>query len=168
MTKENTILVPRLPSACAYAEYISNLQVLTPRGPRRFSGSSISGGHFTHLIASREGIVLLLAPALEAPHNSPSFYGNSSSAKLTEERALYVMPVDFADTDWLLAVEDQGGCDPGWVYHLLYGKLPEGSKTTYELYDNIKQAVLLTENSKGTIPFATYQLWPNQPAVQTA
>jgi len=158
-----TVILPAVPTACTYGDEISALHLILPNGNlRHFKGSSISGGFFSRIIASRKGIVKLLAAVLPEP--LPENHYGSSYASL-KDRGLFILPVDFKDTDWLVAVEEQmGGCDPGWAYHLLFGKLPAGAANVNELFVQLANAESLMKSSGGTMPFEQFQLWPVAPA----
>lgn len=157
------VKLPAIPNACAYRHEISDVRVILPDGQyRHFQGSRFSNGFFSRIIASRDGIIKLLVPALPEPLPENQYV---KSCPNLQDRGLYILPVDFSETDWLLAVEEQiCTCDPGWAYHLLYGKLPDGMKNTIELYSEIFIRENLAKTSGGTMPFQEFQLWPVAPA----
>ncbi|NJL72146.1 MAG: hypothetical protein HC888_11475 [Candidatus Competibacteraceae bacterium] len=63
-----TVILPAVPTACAYRDEISALHLILPDGGfRHFKGSSMSGGFFSRIIASRKGIVKLLAAVMPDP-----------------------------------------------------------------------------------------------------
>lgn len=112
---------------------VALLHVQQPDGTfRQLQGSRLSGGTFSRLIASRAGIVNLLAPVLPgAAVSSCSFYPEPVTIN---HRGLFVVRTDFRESDWLIAVEDQyHSCDPGFAYHLVMGKLPAGVNSVTEL-----------------------------------
>ncbi|NJL72147.1 MAG: hypothetical protein HC888_11480 [Candidatus Competibacteraceae bacterium] len=56
--------------------------------------------------------------------------------------------------------EQMGGCDPGWAYHMLYGKLPAGAANVSQLFVQLANAESLMRASGGKMPFEQFQLWP--------
>ena len=160
MTKRSAITLPTLPTACSYGNEISTLHIIAEGQSRQVRGSGISGGYFSRLIASRAGIVTLLAPVFAGRERqfSPPY-----DRSALEERGLFILPIAVAANDWLLAVEEQGGCDPGWEYHLLLGRLPQGVRSASELFHQVSATINLLDISQGTVPFQEFQLWPPQP-----
>lgn len=157
------VKLPAIPNACTRRDEISDLRVILPNGQyRHFQGSCFSDGYFSRIIASRNGIIRLMAPALPGPLPENQYV---KSCPNLQDRGLYILPVDFNDTDWLVAVEEQiYTCDPGWAYHLLYGNLPDGMKNVTELFVEIANRENFAKTSGGTLPFEQFQLWPVAPA----
>lgn len=90
----------------------------------QFTGSSIDGGYFTELLTSRPDIIGFLAPATPAPLPG---YGYHRTRSGRHDRGLHIMCTDtFGDSDWVIAVEEDCGCDPGYkLVKILGADIPQ-------------------------------------------
>lgn len=138
-------------NACNGEGKVTLLHLQQPDGTfRQLQGSRLSGGTFSRLIASRAGIITLLAPALPGPVVSP--YRWYAEPATINHRGLFILRTDFRESDWLIAVEDQyHSCDPGWAYHLLMGRLPNGITSVTELVNLLYSTIELLKPSGGVM-----------------
>lgn len=157
---QSKIHLPVIPGACAFDDQIRTLFVVQPNGGIKvIRGSYMSGGNFSRIVASRPGIITLMAPVAPTPvRGDPSWRVLSESLR---EPGLLVLPTNFREGDWVVAVEEQlATCDPGTAYHLLLGELPLGVGSVTELSVKIANTLYFLESSNCESPFEEITLWP--------
>ena len=153
-----TVKIPAQPTAANSSQEINTLHVIGPDGKiRHIQGSTLSGGFFSSIYASRPGIITLLSPCVRPRGASESLYHTPS----INDPGIFVLPIGLQEGDWVIAREEQiYTCDPGWADHLIAGNLPAGIESVSQLMTEIRKAAALVENSGGTLPFVEFKLYP--------
>ncbi|MBC7792382.1 MAG: hypothetical protein H7Z43_01635, partial [Clostridia bacterium] len=93
-------------------------------------------------------IIAFLAPATPAPLPG---YGCHRTRDGLHVRGLHIVCTDtFSDSDWVMAVEEDLGCDPGYTVHkILGGDIPR---------DELLLAVRSTQRVSASNSFMRYRL----------
>ncbi|HMW92575.1 MAG TPA: hypothetical protein PLC15_25215 [Candidatus Obscuribacter sp.] len=158
--KLQTIQIPCQPTAANDRRQISNLHVLEPDGKiRHFQGTTLSGGYFSSIYASRAGLITLFSPCVR-PETADSGCRRHQTPSV-DDPGIFVLPLGLEEGDWVIAREEQIYTDDwGWTYHLIAGTLPPGIEDVSQLIAQIYSAAALLEQSGGSLPFVEFKLYP--------